>query len=120
LPLDSAEPPAPADPDAAPDDASDAQSQPQAETPGDTAMPIGYDVRTNTIVLGKGAPSTLPAVSRALGRPDLLRELAPGEWLLAANLRIGKDVSLRIVEKAKRHRLEKRFSSCCQGGIIVQ
>jgi parallel beta-helix repeat protein len=59
-------------------------------------MPIDYDSSTNTIVLGKRGPTTLPALSHALRRPDLLRELAPGEWLLSANLRISKGAVLQI------------------------
>jgi hypothetical protein len=35
-------------------------------------------------------------VERALSRPDLLREEAPGQWLLNANLRVAPGGSLRI------------------------
>jgi parallel beta-helix repeat protein len=59
-------------------------------------MMVSYAADTNTIVLRAGAPSDLPAVDRALGRPTALRELAPGEWLLAANLRIERGATLRI------------------------
>jgi parallel beta-helix repeat protein len=90
--------PAVAGPDAGakPDEDADSQLQPPTESSPDTTMPIQYNVGTNTIVLGKGTPLTLPAVSRALGRPDLLRELAPGEWLLSANLRIERGALLHI------------------------
>jgi parallel beta-helix repeat protein len=59
-------------------------------------MPVIYDPGTNTIVLRAGAPMSLPAVSRALGRPEALRELASGEWLLSANLRIERGALLHI------------------------
>jgi parallel beta-helix repeat protein len=39
---------------------------------------------------------TLPAISAKLARPDLLRQLAPGEWLLSANLRVSKGAILQI------------------------
>ena len=71
---DSAESDDPREPDVAPDD----------EARDDKDMPLEYDSDTNTILLGKGAPATLGAVAQALGRPELLRELAPGEWLLSA------------------------------------
>jgi parallel beta-helix repeat protein len=69
-------------------------------------MPISYDAGTKTILLAAGAPGTLPAVARALARPDLLRELAPGEWLLSANLRLGKGAALDIAgPEARRLKL---------------
>jgi parallel beta-helix repeat protein len=60
------------------------------------SMTVSYDTETNTIVLRAGAPAGLPALSRALARPAALRELAPGEWLLAANLRVERGAVLRI------------------------
>src|SRR5262245_19411708 len=57
---------------------------------------VSYDANTNTIALRAGAPMSLPAISRALGRPAVLRELAPGEWLLAANLRVERGAVLHI------------------------
>jgi parallel beta-helix repeat protein len=55
-----------------------------------------YNSDTQTIVLRRGAPLTLPSISRALGRPEALRELAPGEWLLAANLQVERGAILHI------------------------
>lgn len=80
-------------------------------------MPISYDPDTNTILLGAGAPPTLPAIGAALGRPDLLRELAPGEWLLAANLRLGKGAALQIAGPEVR-RLKLR--SDAQGFVWIK
>ncbi|MDQ2998658.1 MAG: hypothetical protein M3R61_16620, partial [Chloroflexota bacterium] len=82
--------------DKQPEDAGDAQAQSPDAPKLDPTMPISYDANTNTIVLNSGSPMTLPAVSRALGRADLLHELKPGEWLLNANVRIGKNAALQI------------------------
>jgi len=57
---------------------------------------MSYDRDTNTITLRAGPPTTLPALARALGRPELLDEVAPGEWLLAANLTIPAGASLAV------------------------
>jgi parallel beta-helix repeat protein len=61
-----------------------------------SAAGVAYDADTNTIRLHDMAPTTLAAVSRSLDRPDLLRETAPGEWLLSANLHIEEDATLLI------------------------
>jgi parallel beta-helix repeat protein len=57
---------------------------------------VQYDEQSNTITIAQGAPTTLPAISSAIAQPDALRELAPGEWLLGANLSIERGASLRI------------------------
>jgi parallel beta-helix repeat protein len=95
-----ADPPAPASAppaeDKQPEDAGEVQPQSPDAPETDSKMPIAYDANTNTIMLNSGSPMTLPAVSNALGRADLLHELTPGEWLLNANLRIGKGALLQI------------------------
>ncbi|MEO7910927.1 MAG: right-handed parallel beta-helix repeat-containing protein [Roseiflexaceae bacterium] len=95
-----ADPPAPASAppaeDKQPDDTGEGAAQSPDAPKMDSTMPIVYDANTNTIILNSGSPMTLPAVSRALGRADLLRELIPGEWLLNANMRIGKRAALQI------------------------
>jgi parallel beta-helix repeat protein len=68
--------------------------------------PLAYDVASNTIVLGRGAPTSLPALARALRRDDLLHQLAPGEWLLLANLWIGPGVQFQVAgPQARRLKL---------------
>jgi len=89
-----------ADQDKQPEDTNDSSSNADAEP--ETNMPISYDPATNTILLVGGAPITLPAVAQALARPDVLRELAPGEWLLRANLRVGAGAALEIAGPAVR------------------
>jgi parallel beta-helix repeat protein len=55
-----------------------------------------FDSASNTIVVSAGEGITLPTLSRAIGTPAALREVAPGEWLLAANLHVHAGASLRI------------------------
>lgn len=57
---------------------------------------VEYDSKEHAIVVGKGTIVTLADIGRLLNDPDKLRELAPGEWLLAANLRIEKGGALHI------------------------
>jgi parallel beta-helix repeat protein len=54
-----------------------------------------YNSDDQTITLYSSAAS-LGDLGRALSRPDLLREEAPGQWLLNANLMIAPGGSLRI------------------------
>lgn len=63
---------------------------------------VDYDQKTNTITVRKGKPATLGAVSRALGNAKLLGEVAPGEWLLNANLTIEKGGALQIASPEVR------------------
>jgi len=86
--------------DEQPEDTPD--SSPYADTGSETSMPLSYDAATNTILLAGAAPRSLPAMAQALARPDLLRELAPGEWLLSANLRIDNGATLEIAGPAVR------------------
>lgn len=64
--------------------------------PTASSVQARYDEDTNTIEVLRGQAVTLPALSRALGRPSLLRELAPGEWLLAANVQVAERAEVVI------------------------
>jgi parallel beta-helix repeat protein len=55
-----------------------------------------YDSAMNTITLRHGEAVTLPALSAAVKRPEALREAAPGEWLLGANIEVLAGASLQI------------------------
>jgi parallel beta-helix repeat protein len=101
--------------DKQPEDTTD--NAPNAETEPEVSMPISYDAATNTILLVGGAPITLPGLARALAQPRLLRELAPGEWLLNANLRISNRAQLEIAGPAVR-RLKLRSDP--QGFIWIK
>lgn len=101
--------------DKQPEDTDDSMTD--ADTAPEANMPVGYDAATNTILLSGGTPITLPAVAQALARPDLLRELAPGEWLLRANLRVGAGAALEIAGPAAR-RLKLR--SDAQGFVWIK
>lgn len=57
---------------------------------------VHYDDQSNTILLRRGADTTLAGVAQALGQNSALRQLAPGEWLLGANLRIEPGARLRV------------------------
>jgi parallel beta-helix repeat protein len=63
---------------------------------------VHYDDASNTIVLRKGADTSLAGVSRVLERAELLQELAPGEWLLSANLRVEPGAALRLAAPVVR------------------
>jgi parallel beta-helix repeat protein len=60
------------------------------------ALGVSYDQENHTIILSAAGPATLAGVGLALGRPELLEELRPGEWLLSANIEIRKGASLTI------------------------
>jgi parallel beta-helix repeat protein len=105
----------PDDQDKQPEDTNDSSSSADADP--EANMPMSYDAAANTILLVGGAPTTLPAVAQALARPDLLRELAPGEWLLRANLRVGNRAALEIAGPAVR-RLKLR--SDAQGFVWIK
>jgi parallel beta-helix repeat protein len=55
-----------------------------------------FDPAINSIVLSAGTGVTLPALAQAVGNPDLLREEAPGEWLLGADLAVLAGTSVQI------------------------
>lgn len=55
-----------------------------------------FDAGTNTITLAAGENVSIPALRDAIGRPDALREVGEGEWLLGANVVIVGGASLRI------------------------
>lgn len=76
-----------------------AQPAPASDAAPSAALVAGavhYDDATNTIVLRNGAETTLPGVLQALGQAKGLQQLAPGEWLLDANLKIEAGARLRI------------------------
>ncbi|TQM09897.1 parallel beta-helix repeat protein [Pseudonocardia kunmingensis] len=76
-----------------------------AQGPADTA-PSGvaarFDRATNTIELVAGDDATLPAVAEAVRDPAALREVAPGEWLLDADLVIMPGATLLITAPTVR------------------
>jgi parallel beta-helix repeat protein len=61
-----------------------------------------FDPAQNAVVLSAGQGVTLPALAQALGNPDLLREEAPGEWLLGADLAVLPGTSVQIAAPATR------------------
>jgi parallel beta-helix repeat protein len=71
-----------------------AQADTAATMPPDGT--VHYDSSSNTILLRRGANTTLAGIRQALGATDALQESAPGEWLLTANLRVESGAQLRI------------------------
>jgi parallel beta-helix repeat protein len=72
---------------------------PAADAPA-PAAPAGLDVRfdraTNLIDVVAGTGVTLPAIADAVGDPAALREVAPGEWQLGADLAVRGGAELQI------------------------
>ncbi len=91
-----------------------ASTHPSGQAGLDGAMNISYDADTRTIILRQGPPATLAQVGAALGRSELLRELAPGEWFLDANVRVERDAALLVAAPEVR-RLKLRSDA---GGFV--
>jgi parallel beta-helix repeat protein len=66
------------------------------------AAVVHYDDASNTILLRKGAQTTLTGISRIVNRPEVLEQVLPGEWLLSANLRIEAGARLSVVAPEAR------------------
>ena len=86
---------------AGPAAATGTQAQPVASDTASAAV-VHFDDKTNTILLRAGAQTTLTGISQVVNRPEVLEQLAPGEWLLSANLRIEAGASLRIAAPETR------------------
>jgi parallel beta-helix repeat protein len=69
---------------------------------GPTAVKARFDPATKAVVLTAGQGVTLPALAQALGKPDLLREEAPGVWLLSADLTVLPGTSVQIAAPTAR------------------
>ena len=81
------------------DPARPCRRQAPAQGPADAA-PSGVSARfdrvANTIELAAGESATLPAVAAAVRDAGALREVAPGEWLLGADLVVMAGASLEV------------------------
>jgi parallel beta-helix repeat protein len=64
--------------------------------PPPTGVQARFDPAQNAVVLTAGQGVTMPALAQAVGNPDLLREEAPGEWLLGADLAVLPGTSVQI------------------------
>jgi parallel beta-helix repeat protein len=71
-------------------------------TAGPEGVQAGFDPVQNAVVLSAGQGVTLPALAQAIGNPDLLREEAPGEWLLGADLAVLPGTSVQITAPTAR------------------
>jgi parallel beta-helix repeat protein len=70
--------------------------------PSPEGVQARFDPTQNAVVLSAGQGVTLPALAQAVGNPDLLREEAPGEWLLGADLAVLPGTSLQITAPTAR------------------
>jgi parallel beta-helix repeat protein len=61
-----------------------------------------FDPAQNAVVLSAGQGVTMPALAQAVGNPDLVREEAPGEWLLGADLAVLPGTSLQLAAPTTR------------------
>ncbi|GAA0901978.1 right-handed parallel beta-helix repeat-containing protein [Pseudonocardia zijingensis] len=76
---------------------------PEAQTPPPPAdVQARFDPVQNAVLLSAGQGVTLPALAQAVGNPDLLREEAPGVWLLGADLAVLPGTSLQIAAPTTR------------------
>jgi parallel beta-helix repeat protein len=63
---------------------------------GSGSVAAAFNRATNTITVTGGTGITLDRLSKAIGNPAALRELAPGEWLAGAGIEIDKGASVTI------------------------
>jgi hypothetical protein len=73
-----------------------------AADPAPRGVTASFDAAGDKIVLSAGQNVTLPALSAELGNPALLKETAPGEWLLAKTIEIGQGASLKVAAPTVR------------------
>jgi parallel beta-helix repeat protein len=77
----------------------------QAAAPGEptpAGLAATFDQAGDKIVLSGGQNVTLPALAAKLGKPDLVKETAPGEWQLNKTIEIGQGASLKIAAPTVR------------------
>ena len=67
-----------------------------AADPTPTGVTATFDAVGDKIVLSAGQNVTLPALSKKMGNPDYLKEVAPGEWLLNKTIEVSQGASLKI------------------------
>ena len=73
-----------------------------AAPPLPTVVQARFDPTTNAVLLTAGQGVTLPVLAQAVGNPDLLREEAPGEWLLGVDVAVLPGTSLQIAAPSAR------------------
>jgi parallel beta-helix repeat protein len=70
--------------------------------PAPAGLAVTFDQATDKIVLSGGQNVSLAALSAKLDDPDLLRETAPGEWLLGKSIEVNQGASLKVAAPAVR------------------
>jgi parallel beta-helix repeat protein len=72
-----------------------AQGSPVSERPP-AGLAARFDAAGDKIVLSGGQNVSLTALSERLGDPEMLREVAPGEWLLGKTIEVTQGASLKV------------------------
>ncbi|HEX4249002.1 MAG TPA: right-handed parallel beta-helix repeat-containing protein, partial [Pseudonocardia sp.] len=92
----------------------------------ESGSPVRATFNAGVITVSAGQGVTLRALSRAVGKPDALREVSPGQWLLGVDLVVAKGASLRIsapeVQWLKLRSEPGRFASikALGGGLDIR
>lgn len=64
--------------------------------PAPAGLVVRFDTPGDKIILAAGQNVTMPALSAELNRPDLVKETAPGEWLVNRTIEISQGASLKL------------------------
>ena len=73
-----------------------------AADPAPPGLAAAFDPAGDKIVLSGGQNVSIPALSTKLGKPDLIKEVGPGEWLVTKNVEILQGASLKIAAPTVR------------------
>jgi parallel beta-helix repeat protein len=70
-----------------------ASTSDEAATPG---LTVTFDAATDKIIVNTGQNVTLPALRAKLSDKEMIKEVAPGEWLVNKTIEISQGASLKI------------------------
>lgn len=73
-----------------------------ADDPAPAGLAATFDAAGDKIVLTAGQNVTIPALAAKLGKPDLIKEVGPGEWLLGKTIEINQGASLKLAAPTVR------------------
>jgi parallel beta-helix repeat protein len=71
----------------------------EGSAPAETATPgltVSFDAATDKIIVNTGQNVTLPALRAKLSDKEMVKEVAPGEWLVNKTIEISQGASLKI------------------------
>ena len=73
-----------------------------ADGPAPAGLAATFDAAGDKIVLSAGQNVTIPALAAKLGKPDLVQEVGPGEWLVNKTIEIAQGASLKVAAPTVR------------------